>query len=157
MIKFKTFKLYPSEFSLDIWIGEVSEITPYYLDFYGFINPSCEDRKIENNECAIIYAGHGSKAKGEKRIVIKLESLSNLGIVVHEAIHALFDYSKLIGTKLEHDTTEWNALMGEYIFNEIMKDNYEEIGDIPDDAGNDELCDDESPNREDDSSSSRES
>lgn len=156
MIKFKQIRLYPSDFSLDVWVGDTIEIAPFYMKYYGFsINRT--EGSIGNNECALIYSGENCEARGEKRIVIKLMSLDDVGIVVHEAIHALFEFSHVVNTELKYDTTEWNAIMGEYIFNEIMKDNYEEIGDIPYDAGNDELCDDESPNREDDSSSSEES
>ena len=129
MIKFKSIKLHPSDFKLDVWVGDTLEVASYYLDYYGFsINRT--EGNIGNNECALIYSSDKSKAGGEKRIAIKLVSLDDVGIVVHEMIHSLFEFSNVVNTELKYDTTEWNALMGEYIFNEIMKNNYEEIGDI---------------------------
>lgn len=115
MILFKEISIQPSRWHLDII---VSKSKPS-------INKFCKQRYgVDNyydgvNECSHVESDKDSELKGYKRIVVILESLNNKSIIAHELIHALWFSAKAIGYEMNYDSQEWQAVLFEYLFNEV--------------------------------------
>lgn len=116
MILFKEISIQPSKWHLDIIVcKDKKETEQFYKDRYGIPDP-----EVGENECASIDSAKKGQLKGEHRIVIHLMSLSNKSIIVHELIHALWYTSKAIGYEMNYDSQEWQAVLFEYLFREVI-------------------------------------
>jgi hypothetical protein len=122
MAKFKQIKLLPSEFTLDVWIGTYKEIWPIYKSYYEITDE--DELGLKPNEVGTITPCLGNKKLKEIRIAIKLVSLDNKNILVHEIIHILWHLANKVGYKMVYDSQEWQAVLAEWLYKEILKDNY---------------------------------
>ena len=122
-MKTKTIRIYPSDWELDIIIGG----TKKQLENYSEQRYGLKDDPITHNECNTIASSKESELKGKTQFCICLKSLQNKGIVVHEIVHVIWHIGESIGYKIVYDSQEWQAILFEYIFNEIVKaDGYKE-------------------------------
>ncbi len=116
MILLKQIKIHPSEWHLDIIVGKnKKEINEFCKKRYGL-----DDFYDMPNECSSIDSGKDSSLKGERRVVILLEKLSNKPVIVHELIHALWHLTKRIGYEMGYDSQEWQAILYEYLYTETV-------------------------------------
>ena len=123
MIKFKEIRLYPSVFTLDVYITEdASCLTEMFEERYG----SDEDfiLTLDTDICLSFETEFGSTLDGDRVFVIILKHLEPY-IVAHELIHLLWQLNQTIGTNMNIESQEWQALFIEYITGEILKDNYD--------------------------------
>lgn len=127
MPKFKQIKLIPSEFILDVWIGRNYDVLNKYNKFY---NLTGEDMigKTENWVDTIYFLPKNGK-RNTTRICLKITSLQNKKVLVHEIIHILWHLSTVVGYKMVNDSQEWQAVLADWIYTEILKNNY---GELPD-------------------------
>jgi hypothetical protein len=125
MIKFKTIQLLPTHFECDVWVTDISpEIKNLFKKRYGLRKKDIIS--TNENECSIVYSSNKSELKGEIRILLILNKLEP-GLIVHESYHILKHLCKLTGVTTDYHSQEWSAYFLEYIFNEIAKNNYENI------------------------------
>jgi hypothetical protein len=125
MTKFKTIQLHPTHFECDVWVTEISpKLVQLFKKRYGLRK---KDIIITNeNECSIVYSSDKSDLKGEIRILLILSELE-AGLIIHESYHILKHLCKLTGVTTDYHSQEWSAYFLEYIYKEIVKNNYEII------------------------------
>ena len=125
-MRFKEIRLYPTEFTLDIYITEdASLLTEIFENRYG----ADEDfiLTLDTDICLSFETDIGSELRGHKAFVIILKKLEPY-IVVHELIHLMWQLNETINIEMNKDSQEWQALFMEYLTNEILKDDYDEKG-----------------------------
>jgi len=126
MILFKEIKLLPSLWILDVYVTkDIEKLSKIYQERYAICG--CEADNSEENEVFSIESGKKTKLNGEKRIVLCLGSLKDKSILVHELIHVLWHYGKITGSKIIDESQEWQAIFVEWLYNEILKDNYKKL------------------------------
>lgn len=128
-MKFKRIRLYPTLFNLEVWVGK-NDTAALFSKYYGASVEYYEREMTSSNYVVVI----NSKRTKYKTIVMQLSSL-NKSIIVHESYHVLKEVSNITG--LEMDNQEWCAYFLEYLFDEIIKNNYTEVNV----ANIDEICD----------------
>lgn len=117
MILFKEISIQPSIWHLDVIVSKnTRSVNKFCKQRYGI-----DDYWDGINECSTVQSDKDSQLKGDKRLVIMLESLNNKGVIVHELIHALWHASKAIGYEMNDDSQEWQAVLFEYLFTEVCK------------------------------------
>ena len=126
MIKFKEIRLYPSEFTLDVYVTDnVSLLRDAFIAKYGaneaFLSIMHTDMSIQ------FETSSEASCKGNRVFVLILSSLDT-HIVFHELMHLLWQFSELSGVELCSESQEWQALFIEYITLEILKDDYNTQG-----------------------------
>jgi len=124
MFKFKEIRLYPSEFTLDVYVvDDASRLTETFENRYG----ADEDftLTLSTNVCLTFDTDLNSELKGYRVFVIILDSLSHK-LVAHELIHLLWQFSECVRVEMNPDSQEWQALFTEYLTSEILRDDYEE-------------------------------
>ena len=116
-MKFKEIKIQPSLWTLDVIVGGSQKK----------VNKLCKKRygigdymDSEKDECSEVQTHKKSELKGERRIVIIIASLKDKRAVVHELIHAMWMFAKAIGYEMNYNTQEWQAVLYEYLFHEIL-------------------------------------
>ena len=115
-MKFKEIKIQPSLWTLDVIVGgSQKKVNKFCKKRYG-INDYAEAK----NECSIVDTHKKSQLKGARRIVIIMESLKDKRCVVHELIHAMWMLAKGIGYEMNYNTQEWQAVLFEYLYAEIL-------------------------------------
>ena len=103
-MKYKEIKLQPSLWTLDVITGgTLKKVNKFCKKRYG-INDYVESEK---DECSEVATHKKSDLKGERRIVIIIKSLKDKRAVVHELIHAIWMFAKVIGYDMNYDTQEW--------------------------------------------------
>lgn len=113
----KTIDLYPSDFKCDIIITENYK----YLDKLGVERYGlAEDAEpIRPDSCTTFITGINSHLKGRTIFVICLGSFRER-VIVHEILHLLYQCSKEIGWEMGTESQEWQCLMLDYIYNQIV-------------------------------------
>ena len=126
MLYFKTIRLEPSEWDLDVVVTEDLE---QYLEFcskrYG-LKDYLKERE-EGPWVATFETEKGTELDGEKRILMKLENLKDRGVMVHEMTHVLFHFQEATGVEINTNSQEWIAMFNERIWNELCRPTYEKI------------------------------
>ena len=124
-MKYKEIKLQPSLWTLDVIVGgSQKKVNKFCKKRYG-INDYVDS---ENDECSEVTTHKKSELKGKRRIVIIIKSLKDKRAVVHELIHAMWMFAKAIGYDMNYDTQEWQAVLFEYLYDEILnKEGYKTI------------------------------
>lgn len=123
MIKFKEIQLYPSLFTLDVFVTkDLKALQKVFFKRYGLKEIDFEGTKI--NEVSIIDSGKKSFIKCETRIVMIIGTIKDHGTIVHEISHVLDDLNRLMNIELGESSTEWKASFLEYVFTNIIKNNY---------------------------------
>lgn len=113
-MKLKTIRIYPSEWDLDVIVGGTKkDLENISKKRYGLTY----DFPV-HNECTSIDSSKDSELKGRRGVVIILKSF-NKAIIVHEIIHAIWHLSMYIGLEICYESNEWQALLAEYLFDEI--------------------------------------
>jgi hypothetical protein len=132
-IRFKRIQLAPSEFELDVWIvdeprragNEITEIIKRSLSIkmseeYGMPHQYYYDELLP--DCNYVTAHSGIRkgmSGGTTRILMVINP--DLQILVHELVHVLWYLSEHAKVKLTYESQEWQALMTDYLFNEIYE------------------------------------
>jgi hypothetical protein len=120
MVRFKSIRLYPSTWYLDVYVSKsIKLLTPIFHKRYG---DSIEyySEHLALDSCTDLYSTLKSELKGKGRIIIILASF-DLSIIIHESEHALWYFSKNAGVEMNQDSQEWQSIMIEYITEEIRK------------------------------------
>lgn len=115
-MKTKTIRIYPSIWEMDIVIGG----TKKQLETYSEQRYGLKEDPITHNECITITSSKESELKGKTQFCICLKSLKDKGILVHEIVHLIWHIGESIGYKIVYDSQEWQAVLFEYIYNEIL-------------------------------------
>jgi hypothetical protein len=121
-VKFKTVKLHPTEFSLDVWIGDSIE---YFSELFNKRYGDSKEYYKETltlNQVMIIDPTDGSECAGERRIVLNLDDF-DLVTMVHELFHVVMELSFCSGVEVTRESQEWGACMIDYLFREISDEN----------------------------------
>lgn len=126
MIKFKEIRLYPSEFTLDVYVAEdVSLLKDIFKAQYGANEAFLS---IMHKDMAIMFeTSIDASMKGNRVFVLILSSL-NPKLVFHELIHFMWQFADVSGVEMTTDSQEWQALFIEYITEQILKDDYDTKG-----------------------------
>ena len=116
-MKLKVIRIYPSVWDLDVIVGgtqkELEEISKKrYGLTYNF---------LQHNECTSIDSAINSELKGRRGVVVTIKNTTDKLTIVHEIVHAIWHIADYIGYKITYDTQEWQAILFEYIFDEITK------------------------------------
>jgi hypothetical protein len=119
-MKHKEIKLLPSQWTMDV--VECAKEDFERLDIwmhkrYGL--PTCELVGQNINAVHSIKSSSKSILKGKKLILLAVNDLNDDGVLVHELIHALWYHAEHVGYEMHYETQEWQAIMFEYMFNEI--------------------------------------
>lgn len=123
MIRFKEIRIYPSDFTLDVYVvDDASKLTDMFEQRYG----ADEDfiLTLHTNLCLSFDTDLDSELKGYRVFVIILDKLTP-SIVSHELIHLMWQFSERVGAELNTNSQEWQALLTEYLTEEILKDDYQ--------------------------------
>lgn len=116
----KRIRLYPTEFTLDVFVGDVKEdLANEFKKKYGssyeywldYIVPNCVYK---------IKAEEDSEGKGSTEFAMSLTKFKH-GVIAHECVHVVHELAHHIGLSTGYKSTEWFAYMVEYIFDEIEK------------------------------------
>ena len=70
-----------------------------------------------------LYAAELSNNPIADIIQSMLKNLNDKKVVVHELIHALWHIADYIGYKLTYETQEWQAILFEYLYSEVLDKN----------------------------------
>lgn len=125
-MKFKEIQLYPSVFTLDVYIiDDASKLAELFEERYG----ADEDfiLTLHTNLCLSFDTDINSHLKGNRVFVIIFDELLP-HIVSHELMHLLWQFSDIVGVEMNDNSQEWQSLFIEYLTSEILKDDYEEKG-----------------------------
>lgn len=128
-MKFKQITLHPSEHTLDVIITDDAsdeQITDFIVNKYKVERLHWNDDPFFDYVCNIHY-GEKHKLKRAKRILMVLKSMDDEVTLVHELIHVLWYAAKRIGYEMTFETQEWQAILYEYLFKEVKKDNFKTI------------------------------
>lgn len=111
-------------FYLDVILGGTRKELDSALDhLYGFEN----QEEFGMDWVHTIVSKKGSFFNGSIRVVLVLERL-DLITIVHEVSHILWHSANLIGYQMSYETREWQAVLTEYLFSEIIdKNGYEKL------------------------------
>lgn len=114
---FKSIRLYPSEFEVDVWIGKDRDLLAE--NFHKRYGASVDYYKEElrDNAVQVLRATMKSELKGDKVIVMNVESL-DLGILIHELNHIYYHLCSILHITLHHESQEWHSYMLEYLYEE---------------------------------------
>jgi hypothetical protein len=125
MIRFKEIRLFPTEFTLDVYVvDDASILSDMFEERYGADESFI--LTLKTNECLSFETDLYSDLKGDRVFVLILDNLKPY-IVAHELVHLLWQLSETIGVEMNPDSQEWQALFIEHLTSEILKDNYHEI------------------------------
>ena len=117
-VKFKTVKLHPTEFSLDVWVGDnVDFFAELFNNRYG-ASKEYYQNMLTLNQVMVIDSTDGSECGGERRIVLNLDSFDYV-TMVHELFHVVMELSFCSGVEVTRESQEWGACMIDYLFREI--------------------------------------
>lgn len=121
MIIHREIRYYPSLWKLDVFVlsyKDREKLSDIFHKKYGASKDYYLD-EIDFKPCVItIDSTNWSELKGERRIVMILYN-RNLSIIVHEIVHAVWHYSNGSKCAINHESQEWQALLTEYLFDEI--------------------------------------
>jgi len=117
-MKTKTIRLQPSVWKLDVIVTKSEKkAIKHQVKKYGLKKPILEEEKQHLNTVTTVY--YKKKGKPTARVLMILESLEP-GLVVHELTHVLWQYSKRAGVEVNFESQEWQALMMESLFNQVI-------------------------------------
>lgn len=119
-MKFKEIRLYPSEFTLDVFISK----NPFKLkDILRKRYGATDDfiLSLKPNLAIRINSDKDSEMKGLVCFMLFLED-NKPSLVGHELIHTLWQFADLTGAEMNYHSQEWQAMFIEYVTNEIMND-----------------------------------
>lgn len=122
MILFKNVRLWPSEWTLDVFVAPFEDELAFCDLMHKRYGSSPEYYKEEMGQGKWVWSLSStdeSELKGSKAIVMKLRDF-NLGVLVHELNHVLWHFSKNSGVQLNYDSQEWGSMLLEYLFNETQ-------------------------------------
>jgi len=123
-MKFKEIRLYPSLFYLDVFISkDLGLLQKIFKKRYGL--KKCDFKGTQINEVATIDSDKKSILKGETRIYTIIGSIKKHDIIVHEINHVLDHLNRLTNIDINESSTEWKSMFLEYLFTEIIKENYQ--------------------------------
>lgn len=118
-MKIKTIRIYPSVWTLDVILSsKKKEYEIISQKRYGLVNDN-----INFNECNSIDTGKDCELKGRRIIVVSFKNLKDKSTIVHELIHVLWHASQYIGYSMTYDSQEWQALLFEYLYKEVLDKN----------------------------------
>jgi hypothetical protein len=120
----KEIKLLPTHFTADIWVcSNLDNLAKHFNQRYGASIEYYKD-EISSNQCWTLAGTPKSELKGEKRIVMNVNSF-DLGTIVHEVNHVVYHLGKICQLETTYNSQEWVSYMLEYIFNQcIEKETY---------------------------------
>jgi len=119
-MKYKEIRIYPSVWTMDVIISNSEkDLKNISEKRYGIF-----DDPIMFNQCCSIHSEKKGELNCEKRVVLSLKSLKDKKTIVHELIHAIWHISEYVGYEMSYNTQEWQAVLFEYLYDEILKNNY---------------------------------
>ena len=122
MLKFKEIQLCPVDHKMDIIVSEdKNDIIKFTKKRYGW-KPS--KREQVNDLVYYIRTGKKCGLKQQTRIVLVLRKL-DIGVIVHELIHVLWLLDEHFNIEMTTNSQEWQACMMEYLYKQVILDNYE--------------------------------
>ena len=117
----KRIRLYPTDFSLDVYICKDLELLcKRFAEEYGESVEYWRETYIGNdsyNSCNTISSREGSNTGDKTVIVINMDEFS-YPILAHEAFHAICDLSDITDIEVGVKSQEWVAYMIDYIMHE---------------------------------------
>jgi hypothetical protein len=120
-MKHKEIKLLPSQWTMDVVEcanEDYEKLDVWMSKRYGI--PMCElDDGHNINAVHSIESSPKSPLKGRRLILLALNDLNDDGVLVHELLHVLWHHAKHVGYNMDYESQEWQAIMIEYIFNEV--------------------------------------
>ena len=117
----KTIRLIPTLFIVDIWVcDDQDNLARYYSKRYG-ASPQYHIEQVSNNQVATIKSYRESELKGERRIVMNVDSW-NMAYIVHEINHVVYHLAKECGIETNYESQEWISYMLEYLFEQCQND-----------------------------------
>lgn len=125
MIKFKKIKVHPSNWELDIIISKNhNQVCAFCQKKYGYDEDYKKDFPPET--CLTLTSSSESETKGRRITIIYLKAKKS-SVVVHELVHAMWHITNNIGYEMNYDTNEWQAVLFEYLFEQVMANDYQQI------------------------------
>lgn len=124
MIRFKQIRIYPSNWTLDVYIAanhdkrRLSEI--FHKKYGASVDYYYEE--IVGNQVMSIQSTDLSESQGKLEIVMIL-CQQRLDVIVHELIHVIWHYSNNCGVEMTYQSQEWQAVLFEYLFEEVREFN----------------------------------
>jgi hypothetical protein len=116
----KTIRLYPTLFSVDVWIcTDLEELSKCFNIRYGATSDYYLGQ-LSPNQTMRIDSTDNSELNGLRTIVVNLQNYDN-AVIIHEIIHVIWYLSKLTGIEINRKSQEWQAYFVEYLFTEITK------------------------------------
>lgn len=126
-MKFKEIKILPSLWTLDVLIVEdEKDAIKFQVERYG-IRKRHVDTEKNINSVTTMVSSKKSILKGETRIILILENLQCLKTIVHELVHVLWHFGRETGSEITFHSQEWQAILMEYLFDQVLKENYTEL------------------------------
>lgn len=126
-MRLKEIRIQPSNWMLDVYL---------YTDIEEFDNPELHEHFSKRYGASADYyrewltdgTGPGSfvtnigstnesELNGHNRIVMTYSGEDN--VLVHELLHVLWRYAKLSGCEMNYDTQEWQAILFEYLYDQV--------------------------------------
>jgi len=127
MLYFKTIRLEPTNWSLDVIVGtDADQIATFCAARYGY-SKEYHEEDADGDWVSRFDSKEDSELKGERRIIMKLRDLKNKGIMIHELMHVLFYLEKATAIEINWSSQEWVAIFMERTWNELCRPTYEKI------------------------------
>lgn len=126
MLYFKTIRLHPTMFDLDIVsCVDNEQITDFIKKRYDLLDHEIE---LDSEDFAcMIKCGKDAEIGDMKRMFVRLNSPNDREAIVHELVHVLHIMSEYTGIEVNSESQEWQACFTEMIFREACKPNYQKI------------------------------
>ena len=117
-------KLLPSQFTLDVYKGSLKGIPKAFSKKYGGKKSSYLDLTEPGYDAFVvdIHSTKDSTIGVDTRIVLVLDENNYSDVLlVHELIHVLWHYARIVGLNMSYESQEWQAITFEYLFEEVSK------------------------------------
>jgi len=118
---FKEIPLYPTRFSVDIWVcNNQDNLAKYFKKRYG-ASVEYYKEEVAPNQVANLHSTIESELNGEVRIVMNVIDW-DLNVIGHELIHIIYHLDKICNLGIDFHCQEWVSYLFEYLFERCKND-----------------------------------